>query len=172
MGMYELDDVPVVMAALRPLCAKLPAAEEYVMVHHPAFRVGKKPFVIAGMRTDDRAETLTVNLGRDMQEQLLEDARFTRTPYIGQHGWVTIAHDDVRKGELAALVIGSYRRIANTKQLALLEGASAAKSQPASTAKTSAAKKSLGSPRKKPAAAKAEKPAAAKAKKPVAAKRR
>lgn len=34
------------LGLLRRLCAKLPGAEEYVMVHHPAFRVGKKPFAI------------------------------------------------------------------------------------------------------------------------------
>jgi hypothetical protein len=53
------------------------------MVHHPAFRVGKKPFAIAGMEEADKGATVSVNLGRDAQAALLDDERFTRTPYIG-----------------------------------------------------------------------------------------
>jgi predicted DNA-binding protein (MmcQ/YjbR family) len=110
-----------VLADVRALCAKLPAAEEYVMVHHPAFRVGKKPFVIVGMEEAAKGGTLSVNLGHEMQDQLLGDARFTKTPYIGQHGWVTLAHRALRKNELAPLVVGSYRRVAGKKQLAQLD---------------------------------------------------
>jgi predicted DNA-binding protein (MmcQ/YjbR family) len=89
------------------------------MVHHPAFRVGKKPFAIAGMQQASKGETLSINLGRDMQHQLLDDPRFSKTPYIGQHGWVTIAHADLKQGELALLVIESWRRVASPKQQAL-----------------------------------------------------
>lgn len=105
------------LAAVRKLCGHLPAAEEYVMVHHPAFRVNKKPFVVLGMDEATRGATLSVNLGRDAQLALLDDARFSRTPYIGQHGWVTLAFENLRKGELEMLVTESYRRVANKKQL-------------------------------------------------------
>lgn len=105
---------------LRRVCAKLPGSEEYVMVHHPAFRIGKKPFVIAGMEEDTKGATLSVNLGRDAQPSLLEDRRFTRTPYIGQHGWVTIPYARLKKGELEALLTESWRRVAGKKQLAQL----------------------------------------------------
>lgn len=118
------DDSPEVralVAALRALCGKLPDSEEYVMVHHPAFRVGKKPFVIAGMQHEGSSATVSINLGRDMQHQLLDDQRFQKTPYIGQHGWVTVAYDDLKKGELDVLVRESFRRVANKKQLAQLD---------------------------------------------------
>jgi predicted DNA-binding protein (MmcQ/YjbR family) len=120
------DDNPAVLkvvAALRTICAKLPGAEEYVMVHHPAFRVGKKPFVIAGLHADRKGTAVSINLGREAQHLLLDDKRFTRTPYIGQHGWVTIAHGDLRSSELASLVSESWRRVARRKQLAELDGA-------------------------------------------------
>jgi predicted DNA-binding protein (MmcQ/YjbR family) len=107
-----LDDV---LAELRELAHSLPGAEAYVMVHHPAFRVGKKPFAIAGM---NGGPTLTVNLGVEMQHHLLDDARFTRTPYIGQHGWVTIDRGACRPGEVQSLVVGSWERVASKKQLA------------------------------------------------------
>jgi predicted DNA-binding protein (MmcQ/YjbR family) len=120
-----VDDSPAVRALvtlLRRICANLPGAEEYVMVHHPAFRVGKKPFAIAGMESATKGATVSINLGHEMQHQLLDDARFSRTPYIGQHGWVTIAKKDLGEDELRALVVGSYRRVANKKQLAELDG--------------------------------------------------
>lgn len=125
-----VDDSPAVRAlllVLRRICATLPGAEEYVMVHHPAFRVGKKPFAIAGMESATKGATVSINLGHEMQHQLLDDARFTRTPYIGQHGWVTIAKKDLGEDELRALVIGSYRRVANKRQLAELDGGSPAR---------------------------------------------
>jgi len=115
------DDSPAIrksLSALRPICAKLPGAEEYVMVHHPAFRVAKKPFVIIGLSSDRSGSAVSINLGRDAQPMLLGDPRFSRTPYIGQHGWVTIAWGALRDGELAQLVEDSWRRVANKKQLA------------------------------------------------------
>ncbi len=110
------------LSVLRRACAKLPDAEEYVMVHHPAFRVGKKPFAIAGMEEATKGATLSINLGVEAQHHLLDDPRFTRTPYIGQHGWVTAPQAKLEKGELETLVIESYKRVANKKQLAILAG--------------------------------------------------
>jgi len=106
------------LVPLRRICTALPAAEEYVMVHHPAFRVGKKPFAVAGMEEATKGATVSVNLGRDAQHGLLADARFSRTPYIGQHGWVTVPSAELRAGELDALVVESWRRVASKKQLA------------------------------------------------------
>ena len=121
----RIDDSKAIRALLVPLrriCAGLPAAEEYVMVHHPAFRVGKKPFAIAGMEEATKGATVSINLGRDAQDGLLADTRFSRTPYIGQHGWVTVPAALLQAGELDALVIESWRRVASKKQLALRDG--------------------------------------------------
>jgi predicted DNA-binding protein (MmcQ/YjbR family) len=109
------------VSTLRAVCTRLPGSEEYVMVHHPAFRIGKKPFVIAGMEEATKGATVSVNLGQEAQPSLLDDARFTRTPYIGQHGWVTVPHDRLKKGELEALVSESWRRVAGKKLLKQLE---------------------------------------------------
>ena len=108
------------IAALRQLCSELPGAEEYIMVHHPAFRVGKKPFAIAGLDEAQKGATLSVNLGLDEQPLLLSDPRFTRTHYIGQHGWVTIPFEELRKGELRVLVVDSWRRVAGARRHAAL----------------------------------------------------
>lgn len=121
----HVDDSEAIRALLVPLrrvCVALPGAEEYVMVHHPAFRVGKKPFAIAGMEEATKGATVSINLGRDAQDALLADVRFSRTPYIGQHGWVTVPSAKLKAGELDALVLDSWRRVASKKQLAALDG--------------------------------------------------
>lgn len=112
-------DVPgTILRKLRKLCQALPDAEEYVMVHHPAFRVSKKPFLIVGM---NQAPTISVNLGVVTQADLLDDARFERTPYIGQHGWVTVAEKSLSSAELRELVEQSYRRVAGKRRVAMLD---------------------------------------------------
>lgn len=127
------------LSELRALSKTLPGAEEYVMVHHPAFRVGKKPFAIAGMDAGDTRVTLSINLGPEAQGHLLSDERFSKTHYIGQHGWVTVDYDALSKPELEALVTDSYRRIAGKKLLAQLDGAqSTARKQTASVKKPAA----------------------------------
>lgn len=123
--MAKRSELEQLLAVVRDLCAKLPAAEEYVMVHHPAFRLGKKPFVVVGMQLGEGERgTVSVNLGHDMQHELLADARFVKTPYMGHNGWVTIAQAALKKGELAALLEASYRRVAGKKQLAALDARS------------------------------------------------
>lgn len=106
-----------VVDRLRQLCAQLPGAQEYVMVHHPAFRVGKKPFLIAGMNSHLGAPTVSVNLGKDAQPDLLDDSRFSKTPYIGQHGWVTADFSNLGEDELRNLVDESWKRVATKKLL-------------------------------------------------------
>lgn len=174
-------DSSKLLDVLRAQCTKLPGAEEYVMVHHPAFRVGKKPYAIVGMEEGARGSTtLSINLGPELQRDLLADARFERTHYIGQHGWVTALARTLESGELLMLVEQSYRRIAGKKQLALLDGArapaksgavKAAKSGAATPAKSDAAKATKKPPAKSDAAKASKKPPVAKAsKKPPAAK--
>lgn len=107
------------MRVAQKLCDCLPDAEPYVMVHHPAFRVGKKPFLILGM---NQGPTVSINLGAEAQQDLLQDARFSRTPYLGQHGWVTVAFDELESDELTELVEQSFRRVAGKRRVAALDG--------------------------------------------------
>jgi predicted DNA-binding protein (MmcQ/YjbR family) len=112
------DDLLGLVEELRELCAKLPGAEEYVMVHHPTFRLGKKPFVVAGLGKTPGKTLVSINLGHEAQSSLLDDSRFIRTPYMGHNGWVSIAREDVKRGQLAELVTASWSRIAGPKHLA------------------------------------------------------
>lgn len=148
---------------IQKISDELPGSERYVMVHHPAFRVGKKPFVIVGMESSARKDvTLSINLGPEMQLTLLEDERFTRTPYIGQHGWVTVRKGDLDARELRGLVERSYRRIAGKKLVAQLD----ANGAPTKVTTTKAATKTATTKAKPDAAKKsAKKTASTKAKK-------
>jgi len=116
------------------------------MVHHPAFRVGKKPFAVAGLNRREVGGALSINLGREAQGDLLDDERFMRTPYIGQHGWVTVSHDALRAGELRTLVIESWKRVANRKQLAEYGETANTPAKKKKAAKKKAAKKRATSP--------------------------
>lgn len=108
------------LAWLRTLCAPFPQAEEYTMVHHPAFRVGKKPFVILGGA--DEAQ-LSIKVPVMDQPLYLEDPRFSKTPYIGQHGWVTFPIAAMSEGEVKRLIDLSYRGVAPKRAIAALDAA-------------------------------------------------
>jgi hypothetical protein len=115
-------DFDAFMNNLRSWCQDLPEAEEYLMHGHPSFRAGKKAFVIGWEGDATTPATMSVNHGLFDQSLLLDDPRFTRTHYIGQHGWVTIALSELRgPEELRALVLGSYRRAATKRALKALD---------------------------------------------------
>jgi predicted DNA-binding protein (MmcQ/YjbR family) len=100
------------LAALRQVCTALPEVEELIDgFGHTTFRVRKKSFVIAGMGEDGMA--VSIKADPVTQAELIRRGPYYRTPYIGQHGWVTIAdpigHD---WEEVAELIVDGYRRAA------------------------------------------------------------
>jgi len=97
---------------LRTICAAFPEVRETVDGHgHTAFRVRDKTFVMMGEDGSGRC-SVAVKTTRAIQELLLaqEGTVFFKTPYIGQHGWVSFpADEDVRwKEEIAPLVLEAY----------------------------------------------------------------
>lgn len=123
MGHGDMSDVErEVVSKLDEIVASLPGSEAYVMVHHPAYSVGKRSFAIAGMDASARGPTVSINLGKLIQPGLLAEARFTKTPYIGQHGWVTARVDALSAGELRELVTESWKRVATKKLLRQYDG--------------------------------------------------
>jgi predicted DNA-binding protein (MmcQ/YjbR family) len=105
------------LAALRRITARLPEVEELVDgFGHTTFKVRKKSFVIAGMGENG----LAVSIKADPLTQAHFVARgpWYRTPYIGQHGWISVAeslsHD---AAELEELIVDTYR-LAAPKTLA------------------------------------------------------
>jgi len=60
------------------------------------------------------------------QAALLEDPRFERTPYIGQHGWVTMRWDgEPDWAEVRQLAESAYRKVAGKRLLEELDGGKA-----------------------------------------------
>jgi predicted DNA-binding protein (MmcQ/YjbR family) len=108
--------------ALRKACAPLPeVVEEIDGFGHHAFRVNRKSFVIAGMGEDGTAVSIKSDPAN--QALLVERGPFYRTPYIGQHGWVTL--DEPLKGdwsEVEELIVDAYRLAAPKRLARLLPG--------------------------------------------------
>ena len=74
---------------------------------HTSFRVRDKSFVMVG---DGKVEgSLAIKSEPHAQTHLIEHRGFKRTPYIGQHGWVSVPGlppDDW--SEIEGLVIDAY----------------------------------------------------------------
>lgn len=105
------------LKALRKVCEPLPeVTEEIDGFGHTAFRVRKKSFVIAGM--GERGTAISIKSDPANQALLVDRGPWYRTPYIGQHGWVSV--DDPLEqdwAEIAELIVDGYR-LAAPKSLA------------------------------------------------------
>jgi predicted DNA-binding protein (MmcQ/YjbR family) len=77
-----------ILRRLRTICLRLPGATEGLSFGHPTFRVQKKMFAVLEEYKGELGICLKV--GKLLQGVFLDDPRFFRTPYIGQHGWVTL----------------------------------------------------------------------------------
>jgi predicted DNA-binding protein (MmcQ/YjbR family) len=78
------------LAALRGVCAGLPQVEEHIDgFGHTTFRVGRNSFVIAGM--GERGEAISLKSDPTTQAMLVRRGPYYRTPYIGHHGWISVA---------------------------------------------------------------------------------
>lgn len=71
---------------MRSICQALPEAVEHINgFGNTVFQVRGKTFAIISERYG-----LSFKSGQEMQEILLQEERFFKTPYIGRHGWVSI----------------------------------------------------------------------------------
>lgn len=105
------------VARIRDFCTKLPeVAEKVDGFGHTTFRVKDKPFIFIGDRDTQVSTSLKTNL--TTQEFLLgqDSTAYTKTPYIGQHGWVSIMNIDlVPWAEIEDLIVEGYARTAPKK---------------------------------------------------------
>lgn len=77
-----------VLARLRKICLALPAATEKLTWGHPTFQTGGKTFAVYEQYKGEWS--IVVKVGREHQALFLADARFYKTPYIGDKGWVSL----------------------------------------------------------------------------------
>ncbi|MFD0695111.1 MmcQ/YjbR family DNA-binding protein [Paenibacillus sp. GCM10027628] len=105
---------------VRTFCIKLPQVEEKVDgFGHTTFRVKDKPFVMLGEHEGNPSMALKTNL--TTQEFLLqqEGTPYSKTAYIGHHGWVSIQDTErVAWSEIEDLLVEGYARTAPKKLIA------------------------------------------------------
>jgi len=106
-----------VLAHLRELCRRLPGVHDEVDgFGHSAFKAGKKSFVIVG--ESEQGTSLSIKADLTTQASLVRRGRWIRTPYIGQHGWVTLFDPQAREwDDIDELVIDAWRAVAPRKLL-------------------------------------------------------
>jgi predicted DNA-binding protein (MmcQ/YjbR family) len=108
-------DEKKILAKLRELCLALPKTSETITFGHPTFQVGTKTFAV--LETYKGELSICVKVGKKMQPVFLEDPRFYRTPYVGQHGWVSLrANTKLNWKEIAQLVHGSHELVSAKKR--------------------------------------------------------
>jgi predicted DNA-binding protein (MmcQ/YjbR family) len=112
---------PALLDALRAVASRLPEVDEVVDgFGHTTFKVRRKSFVIAGM--GDIGDAVSIKADPVTQQHLIRRGPYYRTPYIGQHGWVSVA-DPLGEdwAEIEELIIDAYRSVAPKRLRTLLD---------------------------------------------------
>ena len=108
----------------RKIAFALPDVVETESFGHPWFRAGgPKGKVISVFGPIDNTWTLCFKVGKSNMSLFLSDPRFSQTPYIGKHGWVSLKLDLKKPDweEVAELLRTSYRNNAAPKFVKKLE---------------------------------------------------
>lgn len=103
-----------ILDRLKRLTARLPdVTVERDGFGHSVLKVGKRSFVIVGEGDGDRP-TLSIKTDPVTQDLLVRQGTFERTPFIGQHGWVTAwgRASDLPWGTIDGLVEDAWRSVA------------------------------------------------------------
>jgi len=104
-----------ILPRLREICLALPKTHETVTFGNPTFQVGTKTFAV--LETYKGQLSISVKVGKSVQNVFLQDARFYRTPYVGQHGWVSLrANGSLDWDEITELVRGSHELVGAKKR--------------------------------------------------------
>lgn len=110
------------LTRLRKICLSLPDTEETPTWGQPHFRVCNKIF--AGFGDHKGVTTIGFKLPMALADMVIEEPYFSRAPYVGQHGWVSLdiaGAKDWRRIE--SMILTSYGLIAPKRTLAKLESA-------------------------------------------------
>jgi hypothetical protein len=107
---------------MKKLAAKLPEIDVAVDgFGHTTFKVGKKSLVLIGGGENGKG-SLSMKADVDTQRALIKRGPWIRTPYIGQHGWVTAWGDaELDWNEIAELLEDAYRASAPKRLVRQLE---------------------------------------------------
>lgn len=108
----KLQDTAGMLENVRTICLSMPEGVEVIDgFGHNTFKVNGKSFVISG--ESEKGFSLSFKSDRETQALLLQKEHFYKTPYIGQHGWVSILNPaDENWDELTDLIQEAYLRAA------------------------------------------------------------
>jgi len=106
---------------LRKICLPLPECKEMLKWGNPTFLAGKKQFAALD-RYHDRWCIAFVTTSKN-QKELVDRKGFFPAPYAAKYGWVCRdAEGRIGWKELEALLLNSYRHVANKRMLDALDG--------------------------------------------------
>jgi predicted DNA-binding protein (MmcQ/YjbR family) len=102
---------PANVSRVRRICLALPETTETETFGHPTFRVeGKTYCVIEDYKGE---EAIAIKVGLPVQGVFLKDARFYKTTYVGNQGWVSLrTATKLDWREIEDLIKGSYKLMA------------------------------------------------------------
>ena len=106
------QDTAGMLENVRNICLALPEAVEHIDgFGHNTFKINGKSFVISG--ENDKGFSLSFKSDLETQELLLQNKQYSKTPYIGRHGWVSILNPGGEDwDELTDLLQEAYLRAA------------------------------------------------------------
>ena len=108
------------------ICLSLPDTKETLTWGEPHFRVGDKIF--AGYGEKRGIQSIGFKLEMEHAAAIIERPGFSRAPYVGHKGWVSLdVAGKVDWDEVAELVHESYRLIAPRRSARKLETEAASK---------------------------------------------
>jgi predicted DNA-binding protein (MmcQ/YjbR family) len=109
---------------MREICLCPPDTKETPTWGKPHFRVGEKIF--AGLGKEKGVLSVGFRPDLDHADAMVRRPGFSRAPYVGHKGWVSVDVGRVSdRGELRSLIHESYRLIAPKKTLAKWQSESA-----------------------------------------------
>jgi predicted DNA-binding protein (MmcQ/YjbR family) len=129
------------LVKMRRICLALPDTKETPTWGQPHFRVGEKIF--AGVGLEKGTISVGLKLEMDHADAMVRRPGFSRAPYVGHKGWVSIDPEIATDWEeLRALIHESYRLIAPKRTLARWEAGAPAE-PPSSSRRRASTRKPL-----------------------------
>jgi predicted DNA-binding protein (MmcQ/YjbR family) len=118
-----MGTIPAILKKVREICLSFPGTKETMTWGKPHFRVGEKIF--AGFDEEAGKPTIGFKLEMEHAAEAIKYPRFTRAPFVGHKGWVSMDATGITDWEkVRALIFESYRLIAPKRSLAKYMAAS------------------------------------------------
>ena len=135
------------LTKIRNICLSLPDTKETTTWGKPHFRVGEKIF--AGYGEENGKHVVGFKLEMAHASIAVQVPGFSRAPYVGHKGWVSLETDSVKDwDEVREMILESYRLIAPKKSLAKLHAAAPPSGKgPKKTRSGAAGSRKLSKPR-------------------------